>query len=1045
MVTLFRAKSVYLGAEAVLSSLKGRKGRSIIIVPDAFTLSLETGALTKLGREGTFDIEVMSFARLASLALGKDVLKCLSPAGSVMLMEKVIGKCASSLRVYGKVAKKPGFASEIYAAVTAIRNSGVSAEALEAAAGSLSGYLREKTLDVALLYKGYLEALCLEHTDSTTRLEALAREIREGSVLSDADFYVMDHFDFNAKQLDVLSALMEKARSVSVAVQDHGGSENKRIYPSATYHKLLSAAKKAGVSVREVEVEESLPVEKRLLAEKLFSYAYHEGKTEKIRLVQAKDVEEEVTLLATEIARLVRKKSARYRDIAVITPSFGTYLPYLQRIFTYYDIPFFADARYPLSQCDVFDHMMTGFELVASGFERAKVSKYVSHFLFEGDAETKALFDDYVMKYGVDRSYFLEPFRFGGEEAMAPEEMRLRLVKELSPFLDMKKEDGVHRYAETVRSYLAGNDFDERISLYAKKLYEGGYLQENNVIGQAPQKITDLLATLEEIRGEDVLTREDFAFALRAGAEQVKIASLPVSLDCVYFAPVEQAMYEPIPYLFLLGAEDGLFPLEILKEGVLGEREYTAWQKLDIVIEDTGAEELAESRFHALQLLLRPEDLRMSCCVAPSTAMKQLADMYDLPIGKAGDILSSRYAIDELVPTPCVAENYLVEYSRKEREGLLTERERSFAEAIAEVLGRRFPLPAYDEMPEVVSSACFFRRKETSVSEIESYYHCPFSHFVRYGLNAKERDVAETERADLGNVVHACVCAFTRDPAFLKLDDEAAEKKARAIAAEVLSAPQYQTLIRREGRQLADRFAEAAVSAVMLVRKEIGRSTFVPTFFEKNFGVGQFLPAVDLGEIKLRGKIDRVDVLKGLVAAIDYKTGRADVKIRDLYYGKKVQLELYLAVLREKGYRPAAAFYFDLSGGYKKQDSAYMKGHVLKEPFVALALDGKSAEEKSEFTGLVMKDPATVKEERDLTLEERELEMLIDYALLVAKTAVKGILSGYIAPSPLEERDCLYCKERNICHFAEKYERKKSDAVHIGEIAKIMSEEDPKC
>ncbi|MBP5405264.1 MAG: PD-(D/E)XK nuclease family protein [Clostridia bacterium] len=1045
MVTLFRAKSVYLGAEAVLSSLKERKGRSIIIVPDAFTLSLETGALTKLGREGTFDIEVMSFARLASLALGKDVLKCLSPAGSVMLMEKVIGKYASSLRVYGKVAKKPGFASEIYAAVTAIRNSGVSVETLEAAAGSLGGYLREKTLDVALLYKGYLEALCLEHTDSTTRLEALVEAIREGSVLSDADFYVMDHFDFNAKQLEVLSALMEKARSVSVAVADHGGSDNKRIYPSATYQKLLSAAKKAGVSVREVEVEDSLPAEKRLLAEKLFSYAYHEGKTEKIRLAQAKDPEEEVTLLATEIVRLVRKQGARYRDMAVITPSFGTYLPYLNRIFSQYDIPFFADARYPLSQCDVFDHMMTGIELVASGFERAKVSKYVSHFLFEEDAETKALFDDYVMKYGVDRTYFLEPFRFGEEEAAATEEMRLRLVKELLPFLEMKKEDEVRAYAASIRRYLAENAFDEKITAYAKKLYEDGYLQEQNVIAQAPQKITELLATLEEIRGEDVLTREDLVFALRAGAEQVKIASLPVSLDCVYFAPVEQAMYEPIPYLFLLGAEEGLFPLEILKEGVLGEREYTAWQKLDIVIEDTGAEELSESRFHALQLLLRPENLRMSCSVSPSSAMKQLADMYDLPMEKAGEMLSSDYAIDELIPTPCVAENYLTEYSRKEREGLLTARERGFAEAIADVLGRDFPLPVYDEMPDVVPSECFFRSKETSVSEIESYYHCPFSHFVRYGLNAKERDVAETERADLGNIVHACVCAFTKDPAFLKLNDEAAEKKAREIAAKELSAPQYQTLIRREGRQLADRFTEAVVSAIMVVREQIGRSTFVPTFFEKNFGVGHFLPAVDLGEIKLRGKIDRVDVLEGLVAAIDYKTGQADVKIRDLYYGKKVQLELYLAVLREKGYRPAAAFYFDLGGGYKKQDATYMKGHVLKEPFVVLGLDGKSAKEKSDFTGLVMKDSGSVKEESDLTLEAQELEMLIDYALLVAKRAVEEIHAGYIAPSPLEERDCSYCKERNICHFAGMYERKKSDAVHIGEIAKIMSEEDPKC
>ena len=68
----------------------------------------------------------------------------------------------------------------MFAAVTAIRNSGISPETLSSAVDRLQGYVREKTADIVLLYKGYLEALASEHTDSTTRLEALAAEIRAG-------------------------------------------------------------------------------------------------------------------------------------------------------------------------------------------------------------------------------------------------------------------------------------------------------------------------------------------------------------------------------------------------------------------------------------------------------------------------------------------------------------------------------------------------------------------------------------------------------------------------------------------------------------------------------------------------------------------------------------------------------------------------------------------------------------------------------------------------------------------------------------------------
>ena len=1046
MLTLYRAKTVSLGEKGVLGAMRSHTGRSIIIVPDAFTLSLESSIFGELGKQGTFDVEVMSFARLAAVALGTSAEKCLSPAGCVMLMEKVVGKCASSLRVYGKVARKPGFAAEIYAALTAIRNSGIGVDKLEAAMDKMPGYVREKTADIVTLYKGYLEELCLARADSTTRLEALAEEIRKGTVLADADFFVMDHFDFNAKQMDVLLALTEM-RNVTVAVTDHEGSENSRVYPK-TYRKLVAAAKKAGVQVTEHIVRDTFTPEKKIIADKMFAYAYKEGTAPHIRLLEAKDKEEEVTFLATEIVRKVRKEGRRFRDFAVITPSFEEYTPYLERIFSYYDIPFFADARYPLAGCDVFDHILEAFDLVVHNFDKISVSKYVSHELFTGFTdEEKALFDDYVAAFGVDRSLFLAPFdlsKKGGEDCLdAAERIRTALVKELEEFISAPLENTVEGYAEALRSYLKRNAFDERIADYAERIHRAGYLKESNVIGQSTEKIASLLDTLAEIRGDDVVTREEFLFALRSGAAQMKIAALPVSLDCVYFAAVEQAMYTPIDTMFLLGADEGLFPLETVKEGILGMREYTAWQKLDIVVENAGAEELGRSRFHALQLLLRPENLYMSYTAIASDCVKQLAAMFSRPIEPIGEVLSS-CEIDDLIPTEAVAENYLAEYSRRQREGRLSEKEQAFAEVIAGVLGRTFPVPVYDEAPEVLRTRCFFRKEETSVSEIETYYTCPFLHFVQNGLGLREREDARADRSDIGNVVHDCVYRFTKCRENLSLDEEAARKRAREIAESVLAERKYQVFLRTEGAHLTERFADTAVAAVMLVRSQIKASSFTPTYFEQKFGKGEILPSLDLGSVRLRGKIDRVDVFEKAVAVFDYKTGSDYSEPKYLYHGKKLQLQIYLAVLREMGYKPAASLYFELRGGGKKTGEHYLNGQVLSDLHLLLALDAGIAKGPSEFTGLEAQATG-VKNATDTTLSEEEMNGMIDYAILLAKKAIEDISDGCILPSPLksgQRSTCNWCKAKNICHYADRYVRSIAGTIHADALADIAHSEE---
>ena len=75
MLTLYKARTVYSGADRVLEEIGNIAGRHVVIAPDAFTLAVEQTIAAKLGRKGVFDVEVMSFARLATVLLGSEIKK----------------------------------------------------------------------------------------------------------------------------------------------------------------------------------------------------------------------------------------------------------------------------------------------------------------------------------------------------------------------------------------------------------------------------------------------------------------------------------------------------------------------------------------------------------------------------------------------------------------------------------------------------------------------------------------------------------------------------------------------------------------------------------------------------------------------------------------------------------------------------------------------------------------------------------------------------------------------------------------------------------
>ncbi len=202
-----------------------------------------------------------------------------------------------------------------------------------------------------------------------------------------------------------------------------------------------------------------------------------------------------------------------------------------------------------------------------------------------------------------------------------------------------------------------------------------------------------------------------------------------------------------------------------------------------------------------------------------------------------------------------------------------------------------------------------------SPSQIETYSYCPFQFFSKYVLRLEpndEHDPLTSDRTERGNLVHRILELVLHSVKNLEVQDQARLTEhfllqitpaADQVLGERKPGDELEAGMNRiEGeivRSSLDRFAS---QAQQFVRKNT--EPLVPKYAEWSFD--QSNDSTELGDelvlgtgttkVRLRGKVDRVDVLEEddrlLFRVIDYKTGKG-FKPRDLLAGVALQLPLY--------------------------------------------------------------------------------------------------------------------------------------------------------
>ncbi len=351
-------------------------------------------------------------------------------------------------------------------------------------------------------------------------------------------------------------------------------------------------------------------------------------------------------------------------------------------------------------------------------------------------------------------------------------------------------------------------------------------------------------------------------------------------------------------------------------------------------------------------------------------------------------------------------------------------------------------------------------RKTLSPSRLEQYSHCPFAHFVRYGLEPEERRSFETDFRSVGDVAHEVLMELSKrlsttgkdvtDPAskWMTVTEEELEELTGAIFEEETG--RYREGLFGAGE--AELYRKERIRSVLFeTAKELVRQVRAGSIermaLEEPFKRTAELPAIPVetpaGTVFIEGRIDRVDELPGgYVKIIDYKTGDNTFSPDDARSGWRLQLMLYLAAATqerngEPERTPAGALYFriadrtvdiaELEGALTDvvetqvapslREAFAMKGIVLDDPEVLKSIVG-DADPKEVVERLRRKKDGSFT--GNALIGETDFRNLLGEVKANVATLCAEMFNGNIAAEPLrygKKTACENCSYKAICRF----------------------------
>ncbi len=1087
---------------------KEEKDGMILIVPEQFSFESERAMLSILGAKDALKIEILSFSRLAECVfaqIGGGPEQLIDDGSKIIIMSLALEQVRDELVFYSKYIQSAVLAKDLLHICTEFKQSNISSQNLIDASNQLQECtLKQKLMELSIIMSAYDALVSRAYTDNLDLLNNLCNSLISYNYFKGRCVAIDAFKGFTQQEFEVITHIIRQADDVYISLTTDnifGADDGTGLFScvNQTAKKLLRIAKDNNIEVsNNIKLPCNSPTrfksdEISHLEKNIFNPAFdkYKNQAENITLCCATSIASECDFVALTAKNLMRTQNLRCRDMAVIARDSNKYRRELLSSFKKYSIPVFEDERQPITSQPLINLVRCAFEIASYGFSTDRMMRYLKTGLAGICNEDISIAENYALMWkigaqGWQSVWTQHPDGFGVSVTQSSKEAleKLNTIREkaISPLLKFKRNctnSNGEQIASAVYTLLCDINAGENLKQLALAFEESGNLS----LALEQERIWDMLM--------DILDK----FATSIGEKELSIArcselfdsilsvcdmgNIPQGLDEITIGSADRIRLASPKVVFIIGANEGVFPLNPDGKGILNDSDRRKLLELGVEVSMPSEFKASEERFIAYNALCSTSEklyISYSRCtpsgdaLSPSILVSQIEQIFPYCNKISTEELENIcYIESEKSAFEMCAKTFRQndEFSSTLKEYFNSDVD--FKNKINSLERIAFKKPIEFEKAENAVNL-FGKNLMMSASKIETYHKCAFEFFCKYGVKAQPRKIAELDPMQSGTVIHyileQIIKKFGKDK-LCEMTKFQREEEVKKIISEYLE-EQMGGLSGKSKRfeYLYFRLCKTLCDVLDRLCAEFESSKFEPIDFELKINKdGDIQPYTlqipDGGTLNIIGSIDRVDIYKkddkSFIRVVDYKSGKKDFLLSDVFFGLNMQMLIYLFAVNDNGKElygnivPSGILYYPAKMSVSKLSRESSDDQINMQKIKDGKCNGLLLE-NADVLNAMEADlggnfiPAFIDKKGNLCGSLISLNQLYDLKHKVdgiLKEMAQALHKGKIDASPVFGKNykntCEYCDYRSVCGTEASDKSREIETLANNDALKILS------
>ena len=578
-----------------------KNNKLVLIVPEQYTFQTENRLLDIVGEKALLRTEILSFKTMCSRVFeecGGRTHQIMKDEGKSMLIYKLLQEKSDDLKYFNRISRKQGFIEVVSKTLTEFKKYNISPEIL------------------------------VEELDN---LED--DELKDCNIYEGAEIWIDEFTTFTPQQLDIISELASKAKTVNITLCMDGNNNTKANEETDIFNAIKNTENRIIKLMEENHIGYLEPInlnkeypyrfkdseELKHLEKHFFTYPFkiYSGRNKDIRIYKGNNTYDEVDMIAKDIIRLVRDNGYRYKDISVVCRDINLYEKVMTVIFNQYEIPYFLDKKIEVLSNPLVILVISSFEVLLNNWSYEAVFKYLKSGLINIEREYVDRLENYILAHG------LKGYRWTTEEVNDgffesddvnenPDELFIKEIMEevREPLMNfhskIKGEKSVREICSAIYELLIELDVFNKIDEWIEGFKDIGLEAKVREYEQVPAMVIEILDQAVDVIGDDKLSPREFYKVLNAGFENKEIGVIPVALDQVNVGDIARIKGREVKALYVVGVNDGVLPSASKEEGILSDRDRDILKEKGIELASTTRARAFEEQFMVYTALTIP-------------------------------------------------------------------------------------------------------------------------------------------------------------------------------------------------------------------------------------------------------------------------------------------------------------------------------------------------------------------------------------------------------------------------------------------------------